>query len=187
MIKSRRTIRRFKQKRIDYNLLSQIVDAGRLAPSASNLQPLEFIILDDKKLVAQVMPFTAWAGYLPDDAGRPPKGKQPVAFIVILINRTIRKEGGGEDVGAAIENMILTALDEGIGACWIGSVNRDKVRSLLSIPETYDLASILALGFPDERPIIENVSDSIEYYKDGNDCLHVPKRALKSILHRNKF
>ncbi len=187
LILSRRSIRRFLPKRIDLSILKQIVDAGRLAPSARNLQPLVFMIIDEPTLLEQIFPLTGWAGYLPPEQGRPPKGKEPVAYILVMIDRTIRKEGGGEDVGAAMENMILAALNEGIGSCWIGSIHRPQLRLLLNIPEQYDLAALLALGYPDEQPIIENMQNSIEYYRDEQGRLHVPKRNLDDILHYNTF
>ncbi len=187
LIRKRRTIRRYQQKRIPFPDLKEIVDTGRLAPSASNLQPLEYIVIDDPDLVEQAFEMTKWAGYLPPASGRPPAGQTPVAFIIILINRDIRPNAGGQDVGAAAENMILTALEKGVGACWIASIDHAAMRNLLHIPDNYEIDSLLALGFPDEDPIAEPMQDTIKYYKDSTGRLHVPKRTLESVLHHNKF
>ena len=111
LIRKRRTIRRFQQKKIFFDDLKEIVDTGRLAPSASNLQPLEYIVIDAEDMLQPAFEMTKWAGYLPPASGRPPSGQTPVAFIIILINRDIRPNAGGQDVGAAAENMILTALE----------------------------------------------------------------------------
>ncbi len=187
LIQKRRTIRRFQPERIEAEILFEIIDSARLAPSASNLQPLEFVLVDEPAVVEQIFPFTKWAGYLPNDSGRPPKGSEPVAYVVVLINRDIAFNGGEQDVGAAMENMILTALYHNIGACWIASVNRKNVRSLLKIPSIYEIDCVLALGYPDEQPVIEPVSNSVKYYKDDEGVLHVPKRKLNDIMHRNQF
>jgi len=187
LIQERRTIRRFRQDRIDYETLVKIVDAGRLAPSASNLQPLEYIIADEPEQVRNIFENTKWAGYLPKNLGRPPAGQEPVAFIVVLINRKIKASGGEHDVGAAVENMILTALEHKIGSCWIGSVDRDVVARLLNIPKHYEIDSVLALGYPAEEPVMEDMKDSIKYYRDEDGRLHVPKRPLQTILHHNTF
>ena len=187
LIRKRRTIRRFKQETIPYDTLISIVDCGRNAPSAMNKQPLEFILVDQEELLPKIFAQTRWAGYLPKEEGPPPPGQQPTAYVVILVNSNLESERWcGHDIGAAVENMILAALSQGIGSCWIGSVNRDEVASILHIPDNYRIDSILALGYPDEQPVEIPAIDSIQYYKvDG--VLHVPKRPFKDIFHHNKF
>jgi len=187
LIRKRRTIRRFKPVRIEYETLKTIVDAGRLAPSASNIQPIEYIIVDDPALVLQLFGHTKWAGYLPEPLGRPPAGQEPVAFIVVLLNRKIKQSGGEHDVGAAMENMILAALEQGIGSCWIASVDRKATRKMFAVPEHCDIDCVLALGYPNEDPVIEDLTDSVKYYRDQDGRLHVPKRTLASILYHNKY
>lgn len=186
LILKRRTIRRFKQQEIDDALLKKIVDAGRLAPSGANLQPLEFIVVNDSETVEQVFPNVKWAGYIAP-AGDPPEGARPVAYVIVLINTAIKPKHGEVDAAAAIENMILTALDDGIGSCWMGAIDRNQLRTLLDIPEKYDIDSVLALGYPNEAPVIEDMENSIRYWKDENGVLHVPKRKLDDIIHYNRF
>ncbi|MCM8766964.1 MAG: nitroreductase family protein [Candidatus Omnitrophica bacterium] len=186
IIRKRRTIRRFKQKEIPIELLEKFVDMARLAPSGANMQPLEYIIVNDKNLVDEIFPLTGWAGYLGKD-GPPPQGKRPVAYIVILINKDIKSPTPKHDSGASVENILLSATYEGIGSCWIGSINRDKLREILEIPENYEIDTIIALGYPDEESIIEEFDGSIKYWKDEKGIMHVPKRKLKDILHFNKF
>ena len=187
LIQKRRTIRRFKQEPITLETLTNLADAGRLAPSGANLQPLEFILLEDSQKVNAFFQHTRWAAYLPKDSGRPPENQTPVAYIVVLINRHIRSQGGEHDAGAAVQSMILAALEQGIGSCWLGSLDRPAIKRLLSIPDHYDIDTALALGYPDETPVVEDVTDSIKYYLDKDDTLHVPKRSLSSILHHNAF
>ncbi len=187
LIYKRRTIRRFQQKRIPFATLKSIVDSGRVAPSGANLQPLEFIIVDDEKLTFKLFPLTQWAGYLPKKEGNPPPGQEPTAYIVVMVNRQIRAQGGERDVGAAVENMILMALDRDIGSCWLGSIDRQAIQTLFNIPASHSVDSVLALGYPDEQPIMESSRESIKYYKDESGILHVPKRPLGDILHHNTY
>jgi nitroreductase len=186
LILSRRTIRQFKPEPVPRSILKKIVDAARLAPSAANRQPLEFLVVDDKEVVGRIFPCLKWAGYIVPE-GNPRPGREPTSYIITLINSKVRKSGFEWDAGAAIENMILSALEKGIGSCWLASVDREKVRDIVGLPEDYTIDSILALGYPDESPVVEELVDSVEYWKDEHGRLHVPKRKLDSILHYNKF
>jgi len=103
------------------------------------------------------------------------------------INTEIRSQGGEVDAAAAIENMILAALEDGVGSCWLGAIDRDKLRTLFNIPQNYRVDSVLALGYPDESPVLEEVTDSIKYWKDENGVLHVPKRRRSDVVHYNNF
>lgn len=186
LIQTRRTIRRFQQKRISEEILFRLIRAAGLAPTGSNLQPLEFIVVNKREKLASVFSTTRWAGYI-TPKGTPPEGKRPVAYIVVLINRNIRQSGGYHDSGAAMMSMILTAWEEGIGSCWIGSVEREQLTKMLAIPAHYEIDSVLALGYPAEKPVVEKLSDSVEYWQDEEEVLHVPKRDPEDILHWNGF
>ena len=91
------------------------------------------------------------------------------------------------DVGAAMENMILVALEEGIGSCAIGSVDRDKLSRILNIPGEYEIPLVLALGYRDESPVEDLFNGSVKYWKDEEGVLHVPKKKLEAVLHLNTF
>jgi nitroreductase len=185
-IAGRRTIRRFKPEPVSRELLERLVDAGRLAPSAANLQPLEFVVVDEAKLKAGVFLCLKWAAYI-TPAGDPRPGEEPAAYIVTLANTKIREKMFEYDVGAAMENMILAALADGVGSCWLLSIDRDKLRTILGVPEDYRIDSVLALGFPAEEPAAEVMGDSCRYWKDADGRLHVPKRARATVVHFNKF
>ena len=133
LILSRRSIRQFKPEPVSKESLERLVNAARLAPSAANLQPLEFIIVAEAKIRKQLFPCLKWAGYIAPE-GNPKQGHEPVAYIVLLVNLQVRDKEYERDVGAAVENMILTAWEEGIGSCWLLSVKRDKVQEMLKIP-----------------------------------------------------
>ena len=186
LIISRRSIRQFKQEPVSRDILKKFINASRLAPSAANRQPLEFVVVDEEKIRKEVFTCLKWAAYIAPE-GNPKPGHEPVAYIVVLVNSEIREKGFEWDVGAAIENMILAALEKGIGSCWLLSVDREKLREILNIPENYKIDSVLALGYPDENPVIEDMKDSIKYWKDQAGQLHVPKRKLEDVIHFNKF
>jgi len=187
LVLKRRSIRRFKNIPIRYEILEKCVNAARLAPSAANLQPLEYIIVDAEPLLPKVFDMLRWAAFIAPSAD-PPPGHRPTAYIVVVIREGAGYEGlENYDAGLAVENMILVALEEGIGSCCIHNINRDGLRGLLSIPEDYIISLVLALGYPDESPVVEEFAGSPKYWKDEGNVLHVPKRGLKDILHRNRF
>lgn len=184
---SRRSIRRFKGISVPHQILERCVNTARLAPSAANLQPLEYIIVDDDQLLSEVFSTLRWAAYIGPEGDPPPEGKRPKAYIVILKNSNVGISSSAYDVGAAMENMILVALEEGVGSCPIASVDRDKLRTILNIPGDYEIPLVLALGYPDESPVEEPFDGSVQYWKDEDGVLHVPKKALESVIHWNTF
>jgi nitroreductase len=186
LIVSRRSIRQFKPESISRDMLEDIANTGRLAPSAANRQPLEFVLVEEEGIRNELFPCLKWAGYIAPE-GNPKPGQEPQAYIVVLVNTKIREKGFEWDVGAAVENMILAAWEKGIGSCWIISVERDRVGDLLQVPKLYRIDSVLALGYPAETPLIEDMKDSVEYWKDDQGRLHVPKRRLQEVIHLNRF
>jgi nitroreductase len=186
LIASRRTIRRFRSEPITRSVLEKIVDAGRLAPSAGNMQPLEFLVVDDDEIRRRVFPCLRWAAYVAPK-GTPKPGEEPTAYIFPLANLSVRERGYEYDVGAAMQNMILTAWSEGIGSCWLISVDRAKIAEILAVPEGYKIDSVLALGYPEERPVTEEFKGSVKYWKDEQGVLHVPKRKLEDVIRFNRF
>ena len=181
IIQKRRTIRKFKQKKIERPMLERLVDAARIAPSAANLQPLKYIIVDSDDKLEEVFENVKWAGYIAPD-GNPGENEKPVAYIIILADTEIRKTGWERDAGAAVENILLVATEEGIGSCWIGSINREEIRKKFGIAGKYQLDTIVALGYEADRPVFEEENGSIKYYKDENGVLHVPKRKLEDVI-----
>ena len=154
-IMQRRTIRKYQQKEIERSLLTSLVEAARLAPSAANIQPLAYLVIDEKEKVDQVFPLLGWAGYLAPH-GTPREGERPGAYIVVLADSSIREEGYQFDIGAAIQNMQLLALAEDIGCCWIRSIKRPELQKLLRIPDNYLVDSVLALGYSAQQAVAED-------------------------------
>jgi len=183
---SRRTIRLFEQRPIPADLMERIVDAARLAPSAGNQQVLELIVVQEPANCARLFEHLQWGGHVRPKRN-PPEGKRPTAYVIVLIRGAESGISGVPDAAAAVENMILTAWNEGVGSCWIGSVDREEVARLFDVPSGYRIFDVVALGYPGERPVVEVLTDSHKYWLDENDVLHVPKRPLKDIVHHEKF
>jgi len=192
-IEQRRSVRRFKEKPVDFKLLEGCVGAARLAPTARNCQVLEYVVVDEPGLLPAVLDTVGMlAGVIRPEGGWPP-GKRPQAYIAAVVNGALLVErGAGErntayDAGLAVENLVLAAEAQGLGSCVITSFEPEKLGRVLGLPETYRIAMLVALGFPDETPVIETSGDSIERWVDEKGVRHVPKRPLADILHRNGF
>ena len=183
---TRRTIRQFKSDVLSREVLEKMVNAARLAPSAANRQPLEYVIVDSQTVCREIFPCLKWAGYV-RPRGNPKPGQEPVAYIVALVNTEIDSKEYIWDAGASLEHIILTAWEEGIGSCWLLSIEKDSLRTILKVPENYHIDSVIALGYPAEQPQVEDLVDSVKYWMDDSGRLHVPKRKLKDITHYNSF
>ncbi|MCH3908645.1 MAG: nitroreductase family protein [Sphaerochaeta sp.] len=180
-IHGRRMIRKFLQEPIPKETLLRLVDAARLAPSAANLQPLRYRIVNDPKEVGAMFPLVHWAAYIAPN-GNPKEGERPVAYIVLCADTTVKKEGYDTDAGMAAENLILLAESMGIGVCVMGAIDRKAIHALLHLDEHIVIHTVLALGKKGEHPVLEEMTDSVKYYKDAQGTLHVPKRKLTDIL-----
>lgn len=192
-VTKRRSIRRFKDKPVPYKVLEKCADAGRLAPNAKNRQLCEFIIIDDKKTMAKVFDsYSMWNGK-PKPKGSPSPGQTPTAYIAILINSTLEAEFEAprelalRDVGLAAGNIILVALEEGVSACPTMAYQGDELKQILTVPRSYDIALVIAMGYADESPVLEVSNGPVDFWFEDNGTRHVPKRKLEDITHHNKF
>lgn len=181
-IKSRRTIRKFRQDELSVEQLNKYIDAARVAPSAANIQPLKYVVVKSREMSEKMFPLVKWAGYLAPDYN-PKEGERPTAYIVVCADTTIRKSGYDMDIGAAVENMMLCALADNVGACWMLSIDRDEIRRLLSIDENIEISCVVAMGYPAETPKEAPVENGdIKYYLDETDTLCVPKRGMDDVV-----
>ena len=183
---ARRTIRKFTQEPIPKEILTRIVEVARLAPSASNRQPLRYLIVNDTGLCDQVFPLTRWAGMLGPE-GTPKKGERPTAYILLLVDAKLDWRWSAHDIGAAAQTIMLAAQDHRIGTCWMGAIDKEAIAALLGISGKYRLDTLISMGYPAERSVYEDEQGDIKYYKDEQDTLHVPKRRLEDILWYNQI
>jgi nitroreductase len=182
LILGRRTVRKFKQEKIKQESLEKMVNAARLAPSGANRQPLKYVIVNDEKTVQAIFEQVNWAAYIAPE-GTPKKNEQPTSFIAVLADTNISQGGYELEAGAAIQSILLVAKEEGIGSCWMASINRPNIMEILKLnDDSLKLIMVIALGYESEMPITEDEEGSIKYYKDEAGVLHVPKRKLEDVL-----
>ncbi|MFA7230948.1 MAG: nitroreductase family protein [Victivallaceae bacterium] len=182
LLTGRRTVRRFKQVQVLQNEIESMLNAARLASCGGNMQRLRYIVIRNKSTVEQVLKHTAWAGFV-TPARTPAVGKNaPLTFIAVTsqceTNNVLHT-----DAGAAIQSMELAAWNIGVGCCWIGAFKQEDVRKALALPENICLLYLVAIGYPDESPVTENIpaGESTKYYLDADDVLHVPKYSIDAI------
>lgn len=147
------------------------------------MQPIKYILVNNDEKVKELFPCVKWAAYIAPE-GNPQKGEEPTAYIVILNDTSIRNAGYELDIGAAAQTIMLCAAEKDIGTCWMGAIDRDKIRDILKIDEKYVINTLLALGYSAEEPQVYTENGTIKYHKDENGVLHVPKRKLEDILFK---
>ena len=182
IIKNRST-RRFEESfAVSLETLLWLVGLGRLSPSGGNVQPLKYLLSNEKALNDEIFGCLYWAGYLKDWKG-PSEGERPAAYIVILNDTTISKDPGC-DQGISAQSIMLGAVEKGLAGCMIGSIERKRLRGVLGLSDRYDISLVLALGKGKEKIVLEEMKagGNIEYYRDGDDVHHVPKRGLDEII-----
>lgn len=147
IIRTRRSIRSFSDREISDSTLQKILEAGWLAPSAGNRQPVEFIVVKDSS-VKQKISSQEFV-------------RESTVVIVVIVNleRTASRYGDrGErmyiyhDSGAAVQNILLMCKALGLGSCWIGAFNDERVSRLLELPEHVLPMAIIPIGYPNEDP-----------------------------------
>ena len=184
LVKKTRSCRRFKENsQISIETLKELVDLGRLSASAANRQPLKYILSVDRKTNETIFPCLAWAAYLKDWSG-PEKGERPAAYIVIVVDTRISNDFWC-DHGIAGQSILLGATEKGLAGCFIGAINKEKLRKALQIAPHHKILLVIALGEPAERIVIESTTDSdgdIKYWRDEKGIHHVPKRPLDEII-----
>lgn len=181
-IERRRTIRKFTDRVIDKSDLHELIDCARLAAYGANLQPLKFRTVTEENEVKSVFPHIKWAGYLTD--GAPKEGEKPNAYIAILGDTQIKKNGAFEtDAGAAITTMMLRATELNLATCWLGAINREKISEILHIPENLNLLYLLAVGEGAQESVAcDMTGGDVKYFMGEDNVLNVPKRSLEEII-----
>lgn len=166
-LKTRRSIRKFTDEQIPKSILMDILDAGRLAPTAGNCQPWQFIVVNERSVIAELKN-AAFGQELLDSA----------ATVIIVCADPQKSEKYGEmgmtyycllDCANAAQNILLAAHALGYGGCWMGGFSERRVKKALEIPEEIRVVSMIPLGRPEGDPMI------------------VPKMELQDLLRFNKW
>jgi nitroreductase len=90
----------------------------------------------------------------------------------------------GHDIGIAAQTLLLAAAERGFNGCMLGSLKKKELRSVLSLPDKYEIQLVLAFGYPAEEVVLEQVGSdgSTNYWRDTSGVHHVPKRLLADVL-----
>jgi len=164
-LKMRKSVRAYQETPVPKEALKRILEAGRIAPSASNRQPWHFIVVteSEKRKVISKGPYAKFVTESPVViVGLGDSKASPNWYIV--------------DVSIALENMVLAATAEGLGTCWIGGFIEDEVRQLLGIPKNLKIVSLLSVGYPLEK------TDA-----GGRPRLVRPRKSLQEITSSEKY
>ncbi len=183
LILKNRSYRRFHQEiPVERDTLRELVDLARCSASATNRQPLKYILSCDPKKNTSIFQRLAWAGSLPDWPG-PSEGERPTAYIIVLGDTEISKNFM-VDHGIAAQSILLGATDRGLGGCMLAAIQRDGLRKDLDIPQRYEILLVIALGKPKEKVVLETVGPdgNTTYWRDSDRVHHVPKRPLDDII-----
>ena len=178
-----RSYRRFYQDvAVDNKTLRELVDLARNSASATNRQPLKYILSCSRENNALIFSTLHWAGTLKTWPG-PDEGERPAAYIIILGDKEI-SASFGLDPGIAAQTILLGAVEKGLGGCMLGAVDKEDLHRLLNIPARYEIPLVVAFGKPKEKIILETMkpTDSFDYWRDKNEGHHVPKRKLDDII-----
>ena len=140
VVTKRRSIRRYKPEAVPDDVLNQILETARIAPSAGHRQPWHFIVVKDA-LTKKQLGVSQWAAEAPlilvgcvDTAIRSP----PLCYV---------------DLAIGFEHIVLAAANFGLGTCWIGRLGRDEtIKAVLSIPDHVTVVAVTPIGYPDETP-----------------------------------
>ncbi len=146
-IKERRSVRAYQDKPVPEKVLTKILEAARLAPSARNRQAWKLVVVreaqirkklveaaNNQQFVGEAPVVIAAVGLTPNDIMRCDIPTDPVDVAIIL------------------DHITLAAVEEGLGTCWIGSFFQDKVREVLGIPSSYKVVELMTLGYPADSP-----------------------------------
>jgi nitroreductase len=161
-IQKRSSIRAYEEKPVPVEILVQVLEAARLAPSGRNSQSWKFIIVRDNERRQALgratggQPHVHTAPVIIAAVATDPEDIMPCGILAYPVNLAI-----------AIDHMTLAAVDLGLGTCWIGAFSQEEVKKILEVPEKYKIVSLLTLGYPSEtgRPKTRKSLEQIICYE----------------------
>lgn len=150
-IKTRRSVRSYRDNPVPEEALKKILGAARLAPSAHNAQEYKFVVVQDLEKRKAIVKAASEQKFI---------NEAPVIIAGVSLNPTHIM---GNDVPAyavdlaiALDHITLAAVEEGLGTCWIGAFSQEEVRRILGIPEKYKIVALLTLGTAYDDPGIKS-------------------------------
>jgi len=157
ILRNRRSIRRFLPTLVETEKLRACLEAARLAPSAHNVQPWHFVVVDDPELKGRLTA-AAFSGIY---SGSKFAAQAPIIIVLLVKRGLVAHHLGGRfqnvhyhliDMGIAGEHIVLQAQELGLATCWMGWFNYRKVRKVLDIPRKYKVVAMMPLGYAEKRP-----------------------------------
>tara|TARA_Y100000310_G_C20570844_1_gene757931 strand:- start:328 stop:897 length:570 start_codon:yes stop_codon:yes gene_type:complete len=142
-ISSRKSTRSFKKKAADWRIVLEAIDAANQAPSAGNYNHLKYILVQDKEKIKKIAKHSSqtWIS------------ESPIVVIVTSDDSHLENHYGErgriyakQQSGAAIQNLLLTLVDNGLSACWVGAFTDELIRNFLSIPAHIQIEAIIPIG-----------------------------------------
>lgn len=158
VLRNRRSIRTYTAETVERSIIEEIVDCARLAPTAMNDQPWDFVVVTDKSALKEIPRMLGHAEFIAN-----------AAFAVLVLARG--SMCAVEDCCAATENLLIAAAAHGIGSCWVAGAPQPyapAVARTFGAPEDRKLIAIVSFGYPGEEP-------------------EVKKRGLAEVLHWERF
>ena len=151
-IKTRKSVRAYLDKPVEDVKLNIVLEAGRLAPSASNRQEWRFVVVRESETGKKLAEAAA---------GQTSVGEAPIVIAACAeTDENVMMCGQlcyPIDIAIALDHMTLAAVEQGLGTCWIGKFNEKKIKEILGIPEKIRVVELLLLGYPsDPSPVEKN-------------------------------
>ena len=150
-IRTRRSIRKYKDKQVPWDNIVTIMQAGKYAPNAGNLQNWKFIVVKNdakRKAIVKACLQQEWMEMAPVFIVMVAEPEKAERFYGTRGARLYTIQG----CAAAMENMLLTAHSLGLGACWVGAFDEDEIFRILNLPEEKTVQGIIVIGYADETP-----------------------------------
>jgi nitroreductase len=155
LVKKRKSVRKYSSRIVSRDIIDRCIEAARLAPSACNSQPWEFIVIDEENLRRELSEAAFSGLYSMNSFAR----EAPVLIIVTRERSSYISSLGGYlrgveysliDIGIACEHLVLQAHQEGLGTCWLGWFNENSLRNILRLPRKKKIDIIISMGYPKE-------------------------------------
>jgi len=167
LVRSRRSIRRYLDKPVEREKVLACIEAARLAPSADNVQPWRFLVIDNPEVKSRFAK-EVFSGiyFISRFAAQAPVLIMILARLDIIANRIGKQIQNVSfyliDIGIAGEHIVLQAEELGLGTCWIGWFNPRKARKFFKIPRKFKIVSLMAMGYYEKRPSKEKKRKKLE-------------------------
>ena len=135
-------VRQYSDREIPPDVLRRIVESGHLSASGGNAQPWHFIVVRDRERLHKLGSLVRTGPYVVD-----------ARAAIIVAYEKAKGSIGISDASRAVQSMILTAWNEGVGSNWTGFSDLDHVRAEFGLPDTYAVVAVMPLGYPKHRVI----------------------------------